>query len=154
MITSFLTMPHVVFGVWGIMTAVWVLVELLNYSEKNLGRLKIASALTTVFNWLAYVIGGWWYVVYYAADKAMIKKGPFPAAHGFFMETKEHVFFILLLLSMLLPVIVYSNKLSESKSIRKLGIVVAIIMVILGFGMEGFGSFITQGLRLGILGGK
>lgn len=141
-------MPHVVFGVWGIITAVWVLVELLNFNEKNLGRLKIASALTTVFNWLAYVIGGWWYVVYYAADKALIKKGPFPQAHDFFMETKEHIFFLLLLLSMFLPVIIYNNKLLESKSIRKLGIVVAIIMVILGLGMEGFGSFITQGLRL------
>lgn len=150
---SFLTMPHVVFGVWGVIMTVWLLVEVLNASEKNLRRMKISSALSAVFNWLAYIWGGWWYVKFYGLDKAKILKGPFPLAHGIFMETKEHVFFILLILATFLPIIIYNNNLSENKNARKLAIAVAILMIILGFGMEGAGSFITQGLRLG-LGGK
>ena len=151
---SFWTMPHVVFGVWGVMVAVWALVEVLNVSEKNVGRIKTASVLAMVFNWLAYLIGGWWYVTYYAADKAKILKGPFPLAHKFFMETKEHLFFILLLLCMVLPIIAYKENLIQNKGARRLFIVVAVTMIIIGFGAEGFGSMITEGLRLGLLGGK
>lgn len=150
---SFLTMPHVIFGVWGVIMTVWLLVEVLNASEKNLRRMKIVSALSAVFNWLAYIWGGWWYVKFYGLDKAKILKGPFPAGHDIFMETKEHVFFILLILATFLPIIIYNNNLFENKNARKLAFVVAILMIILGFGMEGAGSFITQGLRLG-LGGK
>lgn len=151
---SFWSMPHVLFGVLGVITAVWFVVEVINVSEKNLSRLKLASALTTVFNWLAYIIGGWWYVTYYAADKAKILKGPFPQGHTFYMETKEHIFFILLILSTLLPIIAYGNNLLENKSGKKLALVVAVTMVALGLGMEGFGALVTQGLRLGLLGGK
>lgn len=147
------TMPHVVFGVWGIIFAVWALVELLNISEKNLKRLKISSVLSLIFIWLSYIIGGWWYVVYYGGDKSIIKAGPFPEAHSFFMEAKEHIFFILLLLSMYLPIIIFKNNVIENKAIKWLAITVAIIVVILGFGMEGFGSMITKGVKAGLLGG-
>ena len=62
-----MTMPHVVFGVFGILFAVWVAVEAANSSEANQRRLKLASIGTTLFLWLSYLFGGWWYVVYYGA---------------------------------------------------------------------------------------
>lgn len=49
------TMPHVVFGVFGIIAAVWVAVEALNSSEGNRIRLKIASVGTTVFMLFSYL---------------------------------------------------------------------------------------------------
>jgi len=54
-----MTMPHVVLGVFGILAAVWVVVEALNSSEANQHRLKLASIVTTLFIWLCYLMGGW-----------------------------------------------------------------------------------------------
>jgi hypothetical protein len=40
----------------------------------------------------------YWYVVLYPTDKAIILKGPWPFAHEYFMETKEHLVIMLLML--------------------------------------------------------
>ena len=85
-------MLHPTFGVLAVLAAGWVFVEALNASNANISRLRSASVLTAVFMWLTYIVAGYWYVVFYGADKAIIKGGPWPIAHGFFMETKEHVF--------------------------------------------------------------
>ncbi|MFT9487070.1 MAG: hypothetical protein ACH0QD_06840 [Tepidibacillus sp.] len=152
MLKVFTTMPHIMFGVWGIIMAVWALVELLNVSEKNIKRLRIVSVLSSVFIWISYIVGGWWYWVYYPADKKIALGGAFPEAHKFFMEAKEHIFFILLLASMVLPIIAYSDKIIGNKHVQKLAISVAIIAIVLGFGMEGMGSLITKGVKIGLLG--
>jgi hypothetical protein len=156
MLKVFMTMPHVMFGIWGILLAVWALVELLNVNEKNIKRLRIVSVLSSVFIWISYIVGGWWYWVYYGAkdvgDKFIIKAGSFPAAHNFFMEAKEHIFFILLLASMVLPVVVYSEKLIQNKHLQKLAVTVAVIAIVLGFTMEGMGSVITKGVKFGLIG--
>lgn len=152
MFKVFTTMPHVTFGVWGIIMAVWAVVELLNLRQENLTRLRTVSLLTTIFIWVSYITGGWWYWVYYPEDKAIIKEGAFPAAHGFYMEVKEHLFFMVLLASMLLVVVTKSDKLLGNKAFKRLGITVALLVVILGFGMEFFGSVITKGVKIGLLG--
>lgn len=157
MLENFGDIPHVLFGVLGILASVWVLVELLNLNEGNLKRLKLLSIYTSIFIWLSYLLGGWWYKVYYGVedigDKFIIKAGPFPEAHTFFMEAKEHIFFILLLLSTLLPIIVHNKNLVADKNIKKLTLTVTIIILILGLGMEGFGSLIAKGVKMGLLGG-
>jgi len=152
MFKAFTTMPHVLLGVWGIVLTVWVIVELINANEKSLTRTKNVSLLATILFWGSYITGGWWYWVYYGGDKAIIKEGAFPAAHGFFMETKEHLFFMIILLSMLLTIIVKNNNLLENKTFRTLALTVAIIVVVFGFGMEFFGSMITKGVKIGLLG--
>lgn len=154
MFTVLMTLPHVVFGVLGIATAIWTLVELLNINKGNLKRVKISGILTPVFICLAYIFGGWWYVVHYGQDKAKILAGSLPQAHSFFMETKEHTFFILLLLSLLLPIIIYKNQLLDNKNTKKFATTVAILIIVLGFGMEGFGSIISSGVKIDLLGVK
>jgi len=152
------TMPHVVFGVFGIIAAIWVAVEAANSSEGNRFRLKIASIGTTIFMLLSYLIGGWWYVVYYGvagrSDKNIILAGPWKWSHSFFMEAKEHIFFMLIILSIMLPVVVFRNEIFKDKNIRNLTIVIALTIVFLGLGMEGFGAMITKGVKMGLLGGK
>ena len=154
-----MTMPHVVFGVFGILFAVWVAVEAANSSEANKYRLKLASIGTTLFLWLSYLIGGWWYVVYYGAavsnsDKSIILAGPWKWSHSFFMEAKEHIFFMLILLSILLPIVTYRNPVFKDKKIRNLTIVIALTIVVLGLGMEGFGAMISKGVKVSLIGGK
>jgi hypothetical protein len=100
--------------------------------------------------WLTYIIGGYWYVVYYAPDKAIIKAGPWPFAHGFFMETKEHVFLMLLLLATYLPVAASGN-LVTSKAARKVVLWVAGLIVPISLSMEGSGAIISIGVKIGLL---
>ena len=100
--------------------------------------------------WLAYLIGGYWYVLYYGADKALIKSGPWPFAHGFFMETKEHVFLMLLLLATFLPIAAY-GKLVEFRSSRILVLWTSALVVLMGLAMEGAGAFISMGAKVALL---
>ena len=150
---GFYIMPHVVFGVWGLFVCLWLIAEVVNISEKNLHRIKTASWVQAVFEWLSFLIGGWWYYTYYVTEKAIILKGPLPQGHDFFMETKEHIFFTLLLLSTFIPIIVHQNNLLKNPAARKLVVVAATIVIVLGFVMEGSGSLIVHAVKMG-LGGK
>ena len=96
------------------------------------------------------MVGGYWYVLFYGADKALINGGPWPFAHGFFMETKEHVFFALLLMASYLPVAVFS--LSAQRAARAVVLSVAGLIVVLGSVMEGAGAFVSMGAKLALLG--
>ena len=64
-------MAHVFFGVACILATLWVLVETLNVREGNLVRLRWVSRAAALFLWLAMLVGGYWYVVDYPADKAV-----------------------------------------------------------------------------------
>jgi len=138
---------HPTLGVLGIMGAVWTLAETLNASEANQHRIEIAAWTTAILIVAAYVAGGYWYVNFYYAEKAAILKGPWPFAHNFFMETKEHVFFGLLVLAILLP-IVARLKLATSWSARAMTVAVAVLVIGNAFAMEGAGAVINHGAKL------
>lgn len=143
-------MLHPTFGVLAVLASVWVFVEALNARETNQGRIRTASLVTTVLMWLTYVVAGYWYVVFYGADKALIKAGPWPFAHGFFMETKEHVFFMLLLLATFLPIVAYRNLVAEHGA-RKLTMWVSGLVALIGLGLEGAGAIISMGAKVALL---
>jgi hypothetical protein len=150
--TQVILMAHVLFGMLCIVGAVWLFVDVLNANEKNLGRIKAMSFAVAVFMWLAYLVGGYWYLVYYAADKAVILKGPWPFAHNFFMEMKEHVLIMLLLLTTFLP-IVASNNIAINKAARRVMLCVVGLVVLIGFAMDGSGAIISIGAKLGLMKG-
>ena len=144
-------MAHVFFGVGCIIAAVWVFVEVLNTNETNGVRIKRASVIAAVAMWLAFLIGGYWYVVFYPADKAVILKGSWPFAHKYFMETKEHLVIMLLLLATYLP-IAAANNLAANKNARRLVLCVAAMIPLLGLMIEGHGVIIAMGVKVGLLG--
>ena len=125
---------HPTFGVLAIIASVWVFVEALNASDANIGRLRSASVLVAILIWLAYIVGGYWYVVYYGGDKAIIKAGPWPFAHSFFMETKEHVFLMLLLLATFLPIAAYGEVVKKQVT-RNLVLWTSALVVLMGLSM-------------------
>jgi len=145
-------MVHVFFGVLGFMMAVAIFVYVLHANDKNIATIKKMSILVPLFTALSYLIGGWWYVVYYYHERDIIKAGPWVWAHTFFMEFKEHIFFVLLMLSILLPIIVYKNDLIGDKSIRNLVLTVLALIVLLGFTMDGAGAIISRGVIVGFMG--
>jgi hypothetical protein len=145
-----LLLIHPMLGGLGTLCALWVFVDTLNASEANQTRIRKASMACAVLMWLAYFFGGYWYLVYYAADKAIIKGGPWPFGHGFFMETKEHLFLMLLLLVTYLPIAV-SNNLAGNKEARKVVLWVAGLIVPTSLAMEGSGAIISVAVKVALL---
>jgi hypothetical protein len=138
---------HPTFGVLAIIAAVWVFVEALNASEANAGRTRVAAYAVALFMFLAFVLGGYWYTHFYAPEKAIILGGPWPWAHTFIMETKEHLFFIPLILALYLA-IVAGGKLASNKSARTMVMAVAALIVFSGLAIEGAGATINYGVKV------
>jgi hypothetical protein len=145
-------MSHVALGVLGIMCAVALFVDVLNVNEGNIERIKKLSLAIAVLIFLAYLIGGYWYVVHYGHDRDIIKAGQWPWAHNYFMEVKEHIFFLILLLGIYLPIAVYRNVPLAEKQKRNLVLGIAALIVLLGFFMEGAGGIISKGVTMGLMG--
>jgi len=143
-------MLHPTFGVLAILASVWIFVEALNARDSNQGRIRTAALSVAVLMWLTYLVAGYWYVVFYGADKALIKAGPWPFAHSFFMETKEHIFFVLLLLASYLPIAAAAN-LATNGGARKLVMWVSGMVVVVGLGLEGAGAIISMGAKVALL---
>ena len=143
-------MTHVLFGMLCIVTSVWVFVDVLHAGEANQARIRTMSLAVALFMWLAYLIGGYWYVVFYSTDKALILKGPWPFAHNFFMEMKEHVALMLLLLATYLPIAASSN-LFSNKSARSVVLCVAGLIVLIGMALDGSGAIIGMGAKVALL---
>jgi hypothetical protein len=138
---------HPTFGVLAIIAAVWVFVETLNASPENAARIRLAALAVTGCVVAAWVLGGFWYVNYYYADKAVILKGPWPWAHNLFMETKEHLFFIPLILALYLPFAV-RNRLSASAGARNMVLAVTALIVLNALAIEGAGAVVNYGVKV------
>lgn len=141
---------HALTGMLFIFAAGFVFVDTLNASASNLERIRLMSRLVAILLWVTYFIGGYWYVVNYAPEKAFIMKGPWTFSHSFFMETKEHVFLALLLLGTILPIIA-SNDIPNSTAARKLMLWVSGLLVLVGFGLDGAGAIISLGAKVALL---
>ena len=150
---EFLLMVHPTTGALAIFCAIWCIVEVLNSSEQNRGRTRLAALSSMWLMVATYIAGGYWYVVYYAADKAVILKSSWPFAHTFFMEAKEHAFFITLVLSIFLAIIARSEDFVRNRSARVLAVWVTLMVILSAFAAEGAGSLVAMGVRIGLTGG-
>lgn len=148
--TEIILMTHVLFGVACMLAAGWVFVDVLNVSEANVARVRKVSWAAAALMWIAFVVGGYWYINLYKVDKAIILKGPWPFAHNMVMETKEHLVIMLLLLATYLPVAAADN-LVGNKGARRLLLWVSAIVVLLALGMDGEGGIIAMGVKVGLL---
>ena len=141
---------HAGSGVLAILAALWVFKGALNAREGNAARIQTAAWAVAFFMGAAWICGGYWYVHFYPADKAMILKGSWPFAHTLFMETKEHLFFVALLLAFYLPIVV-REKLYANEAARKLALCVSLLIILSGLAIEGAGAVISYGVRVAYL---
>ena len=137
----------------GCLAAIWVFVETLNARPENAGRIQKAAYVAAICMAGAWICGGYWYVKFYPAEKAMILKGPWPFAHNLFMETKEHLFFITGILAFLLPMAT-REKMWASAPARKLVLSIAALIAITGLAVEGAGAAIDHGAKVALLRGE
>lgn len=147
--SDMILLAHAGLGVLGILAALWVFVEALNAREENAKRIRNASLAAAVFMIAAWIAGGDWYLHFYPADKALILKGPWPFAHNLFMETKEHLFFLTLILSLYLPIAAF-EKLHANASARKMVLCVSMLIVLSGMAIEGFGAIVNHGAKIAL----
>lgn len=149
-LSDIILFAHPTFGVLAILAALWVFVEALNASVRNLTRLRYASVVAAVCMIGAWLLGGYWYVTFYAPEKAAILRGPWPFAHDLFMETKEHLFFIPLILALYLPLVARLD-LSRDRRARSMTLFVAALVVGYGLAIEGAGAVVNHGVKLAFI---
>jgi len=147
---NILLLVHPVTGGLATLAALWIFVDTLNAGESSVARIKNISLICAVLMWLTYFLGGYFYVVYYGVDKAFIKAGPWALGHNFFMEAKEHVFLMLLLLATYLPIAAH-NYIPSNKSARKIVLWVAGLIVPTSLAMEGSGAVIGVAVKVALL---
>jgi heme A synthase len=143
-------MTHVFLGVLCLLASVWLFVEVIHASDANLARIRKLSAGIAIVMWLCFIVAGYWYVNDYAPDKAIILKGPWRFAHNFFMETKEHVVIILLLVATYLP-IASANDLVKSNGARNLVLWVTGLFALITLSAEGMGAMVAMGVKVALL---
>jgi hypothetical protein len=143
-------LSHAAFGILGTLAALYVFVEALNARAENLARIRRGAAAVAVSMCTACVLGGIWYLRFYPAEKALILKGPWPMAHNLFMETKEHLFFAILILALFLP-IATAESLHDKAAARRMVLVVALALVFTGMLVEGAGAAIDHGAKVALL---
>ena len=143
-------MTHVMLGVLCILASLWVFVDALNASEANRVRINILSRLVPFVMTFGFLVAGYWYVNLYPPDKSIILKGPWPWAHNFFMETKEHLVLPLLLLTVYLPIVSSAN-LALNRDARRLTLWVSALIILTALVLEGEGGVISMGVRMGLL---
>jgi hypothetical protein len=150
--SDIILLAHAGCGMLGCLTAAWVFVETLHASAANASRTQFVAIATAVLMAAAWILGGYWYVHFYPAEKALILKGPWPFAHNLFMETKEHLFFATGILALLLP-IATREKLHANAPARKLVLSVSMMIVITGLAVEAAGAVIDHGVKVELLRG-
>jgi hypothetical protein len=148
--SDIILLAHAGFGVTGCLAALWVFIEALNARPESAGRIRTAALIGAIAMGAAWILGGYWYVHFYPAEKAMILKGPWPFAHNVFMETKEHLFFITGILSFYLPIAV-RDRIYANPAARKMVLSVAMLIVITGMAVEGAGAVIDHGVKVALL---
>jgi hypothetical protein len=143
-------MAHVLFGLTCFIGALWVFVDTLHAAPAHLGRIRAVSLSVAVAMWMTYVVAGYWYIVYYPADKAIILKGPWPSAHNFFMESKEHFVIMLLLAATYLPIAAASD-LAANRSARRVVLWASALVAGLALTADFFGAVIAMGAKVALL---
>jgi hypothetical protein len=137
---------HPTFGMLGVLAAIWIFVEALNATEANRGRIRIGAFVVLGCIVMAWALGGYWYTVLYAPEKAIILKGPWPWAHSVVMQTKAHLFFIPLILALYLPVVAAAN-LARNAGARVVVMAVAAFIVLNGLAIEGAGAMVDYAVK-------
>jgi hypothetical protein len=141
---------HAGLGELGALAFLWVLVELFNANSASIKRATRAALIGVVGLLLSWFVGGYYYLSHYQSDvKAVIKGGPQPWAHSIITETKEHVFFFLPFLGILVWGILkkYGDTLMQDRNTARSVMLLSGLIVLLAFSMAGMGYLISSGMR-------
>ncbi len=146
---------HSVFGAIAAFSLTWIIIETYNLTENGILRIKIAGWVAAIFNIIGcWILGGYYYLTFYATDaKLKILESNQPWAHQILMETKEHIFLFLPIITLSIALILLfqgkdNTLLTDKKAQRSIILLsfLALSMIILLFI---FGSLISYTANVG-----
>jgi hypothetical protein len=146
-----LLLIHPTFGTLGAMAALWVLVEAVRFDQTGLWRMKIASLVAAGFLIVAWLGGGLWDNAYFDADRTYLEKGSWAFFGNTGMEMKEHLFTIIVVLALYLPIVVFRGNLAAERGNRVVLGVAATFVVLGGLAMEAAGAVLAISIKVGLL---
>lgn len=154
-----LVMIHSTFGAIAAFAFTWIIIEMRHLTLNGLARVKLAAFVAAVFNILGcWIAGGYYYLNVYASQlKPIIVDGAQPWAHRIVMETKEHVFLFLPVISLtLLFTLIWLSKdqtLLDNPKARKAIVVMALLALVMIVATFVFGVLISNAANI-IVGGE
>lgn len=141
---------HPSLGVLGMLAALWVFVEALSLDESRLRRMRTASLLGAGLFLLTWFSGGLWDSFFYDADREVMEKGSWAFVGNMAMELKEHLFVVILLLALYLPILAFATGLGREGSTRLPIMTASALIVLLGLAMEGAGAILAGSVHVGM----
>lgn len=124
---------HVIAGVIGL-SASYALLMVLFKRAPSLTALRVTSLVAFLSYFLSWLAGGYYYVFYYGVNvKPVIQGGDYPWVHAVFMESKEHLFLFLPILTLTLTLVFFlrGSDVLTDKRVRRAVIAVASLIAII-----------------------
>lgn len=124
---------HIAFGLVGFIATYATLMVLLK-REPSIKMLRVTSVTAFLSYLVSWLASGYYYVLKYGADvKPIVKDGNNPWAHSFFMETKEHVFLLLPILTFMLALIFFlrGDEVASKGKMKQVVIYITVLTAIL-----------------------
>lgn len=137
---------HVVLGLFGILFSAILLILLLK-KDFNIKVLRLSSFVAFLSFLGSWITGGSYYVNYYGSNvKPGIKAGDYRWAHSVVMETKEHVFLFLPILSafIFLALLLLGKKLKKDRSLKNALTFLVLLVVLIGLFISFMGLLISS----------
>lgn len=140
---------HVISGLVGFMATYAVLMALFR-KKSSIKILRFSSALAFLSYLTSWFSGGYYYVFRYGAEvKPIIKNGDNGWAHSFFMETKEHVFLLLPILTFMLALVFFlrGDDVVSSGKMKRVVIYMTVLTALLALFITASGIIISGSAR-------
>lgn len=141
---------HLGFGIIGIDAFLWLLGEVLANPRRRF-RLKLAAVIGFFGFLLSWIVGGYYYVVYYGnLVKPTILAGAAPWAHTIMMETKEHIFLFVLPMALTALFLSFTSREElEVLGLKKGFTVLVLLVAMIGLAIGAMGYMISASARWG-----
>ncbi len=146
-----LLLIHPTLGALGILASLWVFVEAMELDAAGLRRMKIASLVVPGLLVVTWFGGGLWDAAYYPADQKILDQGAWAFVGNTAMELKEHLFAIVLLLALYLPIMVFRGKPLVDRESRLMVSIVSGLIVLSGLVMEGAGAVLGLSVKVALI---
>lgn len=146
-----LLLIHPTFGVLAAMAALWVLAEVVRPDPNGLWRMKTASVLVAALLVATWLAGGLWDAAYFDAERDFVEKGSWAFFGNTGMEMKEHLFPIIMLLGLYLPIAVFHGSIATERGNRVIVGVTSTLIVLSALAMEAAGAVLGLSVKVGLL---
>ena len=134
---------HVLSGIIGIGMHNIVLMHLVKKMPNYIFISRLAWSAVVMFL-LSWVSSAYYYVTYYGASvKPRILAGETPAAHTFFMETKEHIFLVLPFLAISIALAITYLRTNADDELRKRTAFLTLVAFIIGVVVAASGILVS-----------